>query len=75
MAARSPPPPPTTTTGGGALDVDAAFAAATVTSPNGSVGGGVRNVSTPGVPGNLVQARPISHWSPYDRVGVVNAVS
>jgi hypothetical protein len=75
MAARSPPPPPTTTAGGGALDVDAAFAAATVTSPNGSVGGGVRNVSTPGVPGNLVQARPISHRSPYDRVGVVNAVS
>ena len=32
--------------------------------------------SAPPHPGLMdVQARSISHWSPYDRVGVVNAVS
>jgi superfamily II DNA/RNA helicase len=31
-----------------------------------------RGVDVPGVT-HVVQARPISHWFPYDRVGVVNA--
>eukprot|EP00982_Pelagococcus_subviridis_P015023 31374-Pelagococcus_subviridis.AAC.13 len=34
---------------------------------------GERKVFTQAHRGDAAQARPISHWSPYDRVGVVNA--